>query len=298
MSTGNLIIYDEDAGIWINVFKYMQDKYGLKLCGESKALVCTSNKPVDKAEMCCILCAETYNSAHIDYRIDCSSIHDKCSRNLAKYDYYEVYMFSSVILFLPKEFDDNFIERLSTEATYIFVLELAMFQTAAIQRTNERVTNELTSDNDLSIDFIEELYEEFGSTVRFWNPSNFKYKMAQAEAEQINEVFKTQESMEVFYRNQNYLEHLVDLRNARDEKYTGRILNIALFVLAMLQVIPLVGVFIEWVFAMQGWSEHAIHATTGSATFSVVILGLLLVVVIFREQRRKSNERKRRGKLR
>ena len=255
MSANNLLIRNGGSGKkadsnfqnYQNIDIYMENKYGLRRCGNAKCVLCLSQKPRDHFELYYMLAAEAYNSVHFQYRIQSRSIEEISKNNIAQYDFYEAYVSSSCLVYILKNFSKNFFDNIVDEGEAIFICELVLFQNMAITRTNQKIVDELSRNRKTSLRAVEILYEEFGQTIEFWKYDNFKYKLAQNFADNINKAYKTADILANYYRNQNYLEHIVELKGTQVSEKEGKILNIIAIILAVIQVIPIIGEFDSWI---------------------------------------------------
>ena len=66
----------------------------------------------------------------------------------------------------------------------------------------------------------------------------------------INDAFGTKNIIEEYYKNQNHLEHIVNLRDIQDSNRESKILNIIVLILTIVQVIPIIIEFINWFFSL------------------------------------------------
>ena len=233
-----------------------------------------SNPPEDKNELGYLLAGETYVSEHIDYRILPHRI-DALLQNHACYDYYDSYISRSVIAFIFKDYPEDILERLETEASEIFIVEIVMFQNTAVMRTNTRVIEELGDNDGITNSEIEELYIEFGQTMKFWSSNIFKYTFAQKEADEIIAAFEIQKTLDEYHRNQEFLDRLVELKsNIADQKSDAQ-MNVLLFVLSCFEgcSISLAGIL-----CIFGW---LIPSTAPHFSFIEDLLSVLWVTFFF-----------------
>ena len=234
MSSGHLDVLDPKTGRYIGVADYMQSTFGLSLCGESKCVVCMSNKPEDELELAYILAGETYVSEHIDYHLNDSRI-ATLLENRACYDYYESYISRSAIAFVFQEYPEDVFERLDEEASVLFVVEIVLFQNTAVLRTNRRVVEELSDDADISNEEVEALYREFGRTMEFWSTDIFKYPFSQKEADEVIRSFGISQALEEYHRNQSFIDRLIDIKSTISEERASRRMDLILYALAWLE---------------------------------------------------------------
>lgn len=286
VTTDNIFIYDESNNM-ININEYMKNHYNLERCGEAKTLLSISNKPENQLEFNCMLASETFKS-FVDngqyYRLTSKEIEKASNDNFSQYDFYEIYAYKSSVIYVLKTFGDNDILNIQDEIPILFIMEFIMFQSASVLRTNNEIVEQLSKGETVSLKFIEKLYKEFGQTIRFWNKDVFKYVTVQNVSSKINDAFGTKNIIEEYYKNQNHLEHIVNLRDIQDSNRESKILNIIVLILTIVQVIPIIIEFINWFFSLN-IKFRPIY------WFDFSILLLILIILIFKkriEKKRKS----------
>ena len=200
-------------GELVPIAVYMKKHYSLNLYGESKCVVCLSKHPQSKTELGYLLAGETYVSSAIDYQIRLERLQEFLKPR-AYYDYYDSYISRSVIAFVFKEYSDDFAARLDDETSELFITEVVLLQNTAVVRTNRHVAEELSEGNGISSREIEKLYLEFGKTIKFWRSDVFKYPGSQLEADEVVRSFGIKEALGEYYRNQSFLDRLVEIRSA------------------------------------------------------------------------------------
>ena len=270
---------------YLRLYDYLWETYRLHRCGQEKILLCMDKKPdADRypTEFQNILAAEVYNSTFINYHIDNESLRDMCLNDRAQYSYYEAYTSQMVIAFIleKKYFELGLDERMNITATYLFIAELIMFQNTALARMNAKVTEALASNGDMSTEEILELNQEYARTIPFWEPRNFNYLGTQAEADQIKKAFSNEELRDTYNQYQEFLEHVVDLKNGERENRNSMILNIAATVLAIIQVQGFATDLLAEFYASAG-IEIASRFRGFDTTFSHSLLGMLFVLILF-----------------
>lgn len=278
-AVSNNLSIEKDGKI-VNVNDYIFNKYNLVKCGSCKSVICMSNKPTDEMELYNLLSSESYNGKYnIRYtsgHITSDDIIRRSKHNISQYKFYEAYTSMDSILYIINDFSDDFSQNIKYEALILFIVELTIFQNAAVSRTNDEIVAGLKEEGNVSLAFIEQLYKDFGKTSVFWNPNNFKYMTSQNLANEINRSFKTDEIFEIYNRNQNFLEHIVDLKNAQESNRENTILNFIAIVLALLQVLPLILDFINWA------SNGNIIVTYG--TTSTLTLFLIFIIILIQKR--------------
>ncbi len=234
MSTGHLEILDPETNKFITADRYVGDRFDLTVCGESKCVICMSNKPEIDIELPYILSGETMVSKHIDYKIRPEHM-EKLTECRAIYDYYDSYISRSVIAFVFKNYSEEISVRMSDEASELFIVEIVLFQNTAVLRTNRRVVKELEDNREISMTDIDAMYIEFGKTVLFWNSDIFKYPFSQIEADAVIESFGIKETLDDYHRNQQFLDRLIELKSNIVEQQSDNVMNNILFFLSCIE---------------------------------------------------------------
>ncbi len=297
-----------------NVIKYMGDKYGLVRCGNGKAFYCMSDKPETKQEFRNILTGETFFSVHQDFFIkNYDLVSQQLKTDLAIYDYYEAYMSPVSLAIILKTFDDNDgKQRIEDAATYVFIVELVLLQNTALNKLSKKVGKALEHEGDVSYDYINSLYKDYGKTLKLWDARNFKYYGTQMEAEQIRKAFENDELRERYQEEQGFLENMVEVNAANDERKSGWIIGIVGTLLALFQVkdymIEMIAGFYSWIGNVIGSPEsiivggnEAVEETSQfSNLFSVVVWGSVLIFVMgyiaYKNQKRYEQKKKLSGR--
>ena len=290
-SNDNIFIYDESNKM-ININDFMKNKFKLERCGEAKTLLSLSNKPKDSLEFNCMLASETYKSFADDghyYRLTSEEIEKASKDNFSQYDFYEIYAYKSAVIYILKTFGDNDILNIQDEIPILFIMELIMIQSASVLRTNNEIIEQLSKGGTVSLRFIENLYKEFGKTIRFWNKDVFKYVTVQNISSKINEAFDTKNITEEYYKNQDFLEHIVNLRDIQDSNKESKILNIIVLILTIVQVIPIIIEFVNWFFSLNIKNFGFIYWVDLS------ILLLILVILLLKKRIEKKKNFYREG---
>lgn len=263
---------------WQNLIEYIFNKYKLQKCGEPKTVLCLSNKPQNINEMYAMLASEAYDGEYIlkyeNNYLTSSKLKEISENNISQYAFYESYTSEVSVLYILSFFNEKFQKNLEYEALVLFVVELIIFQCSAINRTNQKIVEELSKEGNVSLKTVENLYTELGKTVIFWNNNNFYYSSSQNFANSLYKAFKTHENFELYEKNQHFLEHIVDLKNAQATNRENKILNIIVILLTCLQVIPIIISFITWLLDI---TSYAFIGTIGTSSTLLIIILIVLI---------------------
>lgn len=246
MSTGHLEILDTEINQFVEITEYLENRFGFESCGEPKCVICMSDIPENTDELPYLLSGETMISSHIDYHIRPERMEElkKCR---AVYDYYDSYISRSVIVFKFNKYPENFWDRVSQEASVLFVVAIVLFQNTAVLRTNRKVTAALTAENNVTNEEIDDLYIEFGKTMEFWDTDIFKYPFSQLEANEVISSFGIDKTLEDYHRNQQFLDRLIELKGTIEDQKLSKRMNYILYFLSLIQAVTLIPEAIIWV---------------------------------------------------
>lgn len=242
MSSNHLYLLINDKPV--KVCDFIKDRFGFNKCGNEKILICLNKRPDTELKLCYLLAAEAYNSLQVNYKINSPEIIEAARNNIAEYDFYELYVSDNCLVYISDQISDNYIENILIEKAIIFICEIVMLQNSAISRTNQRIVDELTSNIDISLKTIERMHVEFGHTILLWDKNIFNYTLAQKLANKIYAAFGNEELLEEYNKNQDYIEHIIELRSTLNSDREGKILNVLAFILSISELVQiLVSVF-------------------------------------------------------
>lgn len=303
------VIDEKGHYIYRDLCEFLETEYGLLPCGSGKALTCMSAKPETEQEFLNILSGEAYFSLHQNFYINNEELRNVAKDNKAVYDYYEAYMSEKVVTFLFKDFSEltglkdvenwggklHFRRRSELTATYVFIMELIMFQNTALNKMTMKVSNALAQDGDVSYDYITDLYRDYAQTVKFWQNDNFRYLGTQKEATQIREAFENDNLREANQHHQKFLEEMVDLQSAQDERRSGLVINFMAVFLAIVQIE-------DYIVSLFSKFYEKFHITVGISeanhTFTAILSGGVLLYLIIKYILNRSRKYERRYKIR
>ena len=163
--------------------------------------------------------------------------------NFAQYDIAEVYASDKCMIEICKCFEHDVIKRLKNQAYEIFLIEVLLFQEAAIARVCARVSSYLnnTPANANSKKMSAQLYDlsnEMSTAIIFMDHKRFLYPSVRISSEKIAQRFGTYEEIEKYYKYREILEQKINLNIADQEKIESATMNILLLFLTMIQVVP------------------------------------------------------------
>ena len=226
---------------------------------------------------------------NIYYKLNSKELTEKSKDNFSQYNFYDIYASKSSVVYVLNTFSDNLILNIQDEVPILFIMEIIMFQEASVLRTNNRITEQLSQNGSVSLKFIENLYKEFGKTIRFWNKYVFKYETVQNLAVKLNNAFETQNTLDEYHKNQEFLEHIVSLRDIQSSNRESKILNFIVLILTLIQVIPVVMQFIDWLFKT---NFNPINIFDPKYLLSLSTILILIIILLIKKRRDKNNKRR------
>ena len=242
----------------------------LKQYGKIRTVNCNSTAKKDKT-MKYTLIAETANSDHNPYHISDSYFEKVGIEDYSKYNFYELYADEKTVVYLLKDFSDNFVNNIDKETLLIFICEIAILQNAAVSRINTQIIDELIENSNISSRRSLKLQVEYGKTILFWNNNIFNYHAAQDLSNDIVNAFKTKELMEEYKKNSKHLEQIANLKSGITANIEAKVLNSLAFILSISQLFELFN-NIKNVLAGKEWQ-------LGLMSSSVLVLIILIIIV-------------------
>ena len=283
---------------YLDLNDYLSEYYGLYQCGDGKSLLCSSGIPEDtiavnhpenlptingrkiSQEFINILTCETYQSFIQDFYVRNKTLYDMAAKNRCVYDYYETYMSERMVAFVLNDFSEDLSDRMELAATYIFIVELVLFQNTALNKLNKNVSTALAYEGDVSYEYIDGLYRDYAKTIKFWNSNNFKYYGTQLEAEQIKDAFDNEDLRNQYSEQQEFLEHMVEVKNARTQERNGMKINILGTIISVIGTQEFAVRLLRRLYEKLIISDTTIAIEEATNTFDVTIIGGVTLFVI------------------
>lgn len=283
VTSNRLAIKEGDTILDFN--EYLKKEYHMDKICNGKMFVSTSNSPKDDIELEYLLASEAYLGKRNDYLLNSKEFKEQANHDFSQYDFCEIYGGIDSIVYVMKDFSNNSLNNIRKETLILYIMEVIMFQKASVLRTNNKIVEELDNDGKVTLSNIEELYTEFGKTISLWNINIFNYPAVQNIANHISRCFETNKDYEEYTKNQKFLEHIVNLRDIQNSNREDKILNGIVLLLTIIQVIPLIISFQDWINHQEKYLELLL-------SFGLVLLLLLSVLLLTRRRKKKRSKRK------
>lgn len=250
---------------------YMEENFFLKRCGDVKGLVALNNYPEDINEIVYLSVAEEYGTQDIDSSLKMNPRLEL--KDISQYEATDIYVNEPMVVCVFKDPETDCKDRLYEETIILQIIEYVLFKIIAINRTNRKVVAELENNGNPSIRFIEEINMEFARTIRFWDTSsNFVYLTTRNMAYEIAERFKVDELMAKYSRNQEFLEHLINIKSAQAEERESTLLSILALALTIVQCLPVFYNVVSLIRTDALTISHLINTLGAFGCTSVIIL--------------------------
>ncbi|WP_146003617.1 hypothetical protein [Kineobactrum sediminis] len=218
----------------------LREEYGLIKTGTSR--VCLSatqeNKPQDDVARY-YLAGETYRSENMGAALKPGAFLEQIGQDVAQYDSSEIYVGKNNILRIDTRANNSAeIPAVFSDAALLFIIELIVFQDAAVSRTNTKVVQKIGHEDRVPMKFLEDCSNEFGRTMAFWNIRVFRFITAQTLADIIAVRFETRADLAAYRENQQFLEHKINIRYALATEAENRVLNTIAVLLFVFEALP------------------------------------------------------------
>jgi hypothetical protein len=250
LSTGHLLVKHKNGDE--PLLEFFAGEYKCQTTGAARILICSAQKPGD--EILSIFAGEVHNSSTLagstiintdgnksTYKLRPEIFKQECNENIALYNWYDCYASKRAVIYvLPSISKGSFIDSLQYETAMVFIMELLMFRSSAIENANEQVVLCLSRTQNITLINIEELYNSFGKTLVLWEKQNYKYAVVQKLYDNIAKRFELDAEEESFYRKLEQVEHVVELRRSQKNEKDSKEISKILIALAGIQVVLVV----------------------------------------------------------
>ena len=261
-------------------FAEVLEKFGLRSVGVTKVCL-SSSQQLDEDVATYCFANETYLSADMGARIVDDSYRQQARENIAEYDSSDIYAGARTVVRIDHNptRECSELPGFSDESKLIFLMEMLLFKEAAIARSNRHVIDTIESGERVTLDVIEELSNQFGSTMPFWHIDSFRYITAQRLADKINQRFGLDERLERYFENQRFLEHRISVRYAQQERSEDAILYVIAILLFLFQGTPFIYKLIMGIQTGVDFGHAEMLAVGGSLGITTTLVVILLALL-------------------
>lgn len=275
ISSKHTMIKDEER--ILSIEDYIKNKFSVEICGKIRTIYCMNRLEKDNREIQYLLAGESGASVHCDFEIKNDEIKELAQKNLASYDFYELYASTNSVVYCIDGFSENALENLAEEALLLFICEIAVLQNSALNRINRLIVNELMSDSNISPHKTLKIQVEFGKTILLWDNNIYNYYMAQMLSDKIIEAFETKKLFDEYKRNKEHIEQIAALKSGIASEIEGKILNILAFVLSINELVQLI----------IGLKQYILGIPVQYGIMSGTTLALIIVFIAIIKRRKK-----------
>ena len=253
--------------------KEWMKKQNAQAYGTPKSLI-ISYEEIPKEEVIQYLACEASPIGTINGTV----LHQWSQENIAQYDMATAYASDRCLLEITPKVDRNRIARLDQGAVELFFLELLIMQEAAISRVSDRVY-ELFHEGafrETGKRIQTKLYDlnmEAANAVLFVNYKKLRYPVTRLSARHIGERFGVAEELEHYQNCRAWLEQMIAINTAEEEKIDGDLMSLLLLFLTMVQMVPLMASLVRYL--MKGtFSDIDLLATASGAMICLALYGI------------------------
>lgn len=241
----------------------------------------TTRQDVAGEVMVYYLANETFNSTNMAANIVSPQLMASGSENLAQYDSSDIFAGKNSVVRIDRRDSAGLTAYpdLSSDATFLFILEVLALKAASVSRTNARVIEALDKTHLLELETMNRITSEFSGTMPFWDIHIFKYITAQNLANQINQRFGIDASFEKYFSNQNFLQHKINIRQGIAQKSENRILYFIAIILFVFEVYPALYKVFSRIMEGQPPGMNEALSLLGSGVSTAFILVIIILVI-------------------
>ncbi|MCR4642123.1 MAG: hypothetical protein K5697_08860 [Lachnospiraceae bacterium] len=222
---------------------FIEQRYHVRICGKIRTVYCFDREEQDCQAIQYMLAGETDVSVHSHFKIKNDRLEALALRNLASYDFYDLYASPNAVVYCIDEFNEDSVENFEEEALLLFICEIAVLQNTALYRINRLIVEELMCNSNISPRKTLKLQIEFGKTILLWNNNIYNYYMAQSVSDRIIEAFGTKEMFTEYKRNKKHIEQIASLKSGIASEIEGKVLNFLALILSINELIQIVAHF-------------------------------------------------------
>jgi hypothetical protein len=249
----------------INFKAYIKDTYKLKQLTSGKACLSVDNQDIEDNLFPHYFANETYDSEIMAAKIKEEKFGKKVFENIAQYDSSDIYCGKNTILRIDRrEYNNKIISRIKSDIIFLFIIEILMFKESSIERTNQKMVKYISKNEDISLEILSEITAQFGKTMPFWNIEIFNYITAQTLANKIQTIFRTEGKFTNYLKNQKFLQHKINLKQAIGQEYETKILFFIGIIVFIFNVFTVLNEFVTKI--------HSLQISSGVLFFIILII--------------------------
>jgi len=229
-----------DGNEWVNIYKYIRSKFGLRKRGTAKSYITIPNNRncLTSPQISSLLFSETIypNAEELGRVVDPEIVGIVESKHgMGQYDRSYVCVHTNVFIQFYPDFRTTCKIRLLEGAITFFYIEVLMFEEAAIQIADQRIIMLLSDTKKANIkEFLDEtlsVHTQYASTIEFWD-KQVHYPSSRRSVEMIRKAFKLDEQLVQMKRNEDELRVIFNTKRDISDRRVSIILNYILLFMA------------------------------------------------------------------
>ncbi|KPD23986.1 hypothetical protein [Idiomarina zobellii] len=279
-------------------YSYLKEKFALNVSGKARVCLSTGCAISDKLKPS-IFASETYESSSMEFAGLTSNFGEgSWNENIAVYNSSQIFASKVAVLRHDEMLDKDDPElsgkgrrAIGRDLMLNFIIEVLMFREASIKRVNLKVVSSIQNDEKLDLSDIKDLMHDFKSVILFWDLDIFLYPSAQQLADKLSEKFDIDRALDVYRKNQSFLEQRVSLSNAVQAEKETKTLNYIAVIVFFFEVIPILFVLTQSVLQKKAIEMPLIYSGVAAVSVSVLLFLVVLMIVRLRKLTKRITKR-------
>jgi len=274
------------------LYSYLRERMSIFIAGKARVCLSTGRK-IPEAIKPSIFANEMYDS-DVMYSAQLQPGFDAAAwrQNIAVYNSSEIYASKHTVVRYDPSLDGEdpelcggSVKAVERDLMLTFIIEILMFREASIKKVNLSIFNSIQSEVKLSLSDIDSLMKEFRSAILFWDLDIFLYPSAQSISDKLFNRFDIDRSLEIYQKNQAYLQQRVGVSNAIQSEREVMAINAIAILVFFFEVTPFVYSIIGNYMSNGGISMTELLTAAGSLTTSLMLFLSIVAYVRIRKGR-------------
>lgn len=283
MTQDRLILFALEGEAEGRHVKSVLEDFGLEWTSPPKACLSTGEE-VSRELREYYLAGETFGSENMSSGLVSEQVTASAERNIAEYDRSDIYAGKNVILRMDKKATGGRFPDINSDVLLTCIAEVLVLKEASVVRTNDKVVDAISNRADVGLDSMIDMAREFGKGMPLWDSDVFRYITAQNLSNSIEDAFGVSSEFDKYFKNQEFLEYSVSLRQSLMQRSEDRVLYLIAAVLFVFDAGPWIYKVLHEIFY---GSVKALDAITFSSA-SLVTVSIVLFIKIYIKRSRKS----------
>ncbi|GAB3476885.1 hypothetical protein [Marinomonas epiphytica] len=263
--------------------EYLLQEFGIQLLSSAAKTCLSTRQTLPDDILLSYLASETYDSENMAAQLISPEIKQQLSVNIAQYNSSEIYAGKNCVLRFDRRLGDHDVATIASDSVFLFILEILAFKEAAILRTNTKTIEAISDSSLLEMATMDRLTSEYSTTMPFWDISVFHYITAQNLANKLDESFGIETHFATYEKNQQFLEHKINIRQAIKQGSEDKILFFIAMILFVFEIAPYLFTMYRRILDHDIYSPTEIFSILGSG-LSTGVLALIIVLIIKRRK--------------